>query len=77
MERAEIRSKELDLKLLPELYRAYDELTDELDLARGIGDHHEVARLLLDKQLVGQVIDRRLDELFGPRSAGRRTAYGG
>lgn len=61
MEREIIRSRRLMGFTLPQLYVVYDEIVDALEDPHQAADPMERARLLVDRELVGGYIDRRLD----------------
>jgi hypothetical protein len=60
-----IRSEILLSYSITMLQDMYDEVLHQLDFARAVNDHAEVARLLVDKELVGAAMDVKFDALLG------------
>lgn len=61
MEREDIRSPLIWGYTLPQLYVIYDEIVDALEGPHLAADPMERCRLLVDRELVGGCIDRRLE----------------
>lgn len=60
-----IRTADLDGFTLPALQDLYREVIDGIDYARAYRDWDELASLLVDRELVGAVIDERIRRLLG------------
>lgn len=64
MHRSFIRSDSLTLCTIPVLQEAYECVLCAMEVARIEGDHKELVRLLVDRELLGEVLDQRYEKLL-------------
>ena len=78
MERGYIRSAAVRAEPLNVLQDWYVEVLDALGAARQRRDSREVVRLLVDRELLREVIDERVDDLLqgSKRPNGERDPFG-